>query len=213
MWNGLALVRPKSDPDFEPAVQWVSASVADATIGEATGGLGDPDPHARPRPWSSPSPTSWADQPVRHATVPVGATTAALPLTVADDAVDEDDEVLALSIVSISRGVRLDRGTASVTVVDDDAAPLVSAGDRTVAEGDTSLTDVAVPVRLDAVSGKDVEVLWTARDGAEQRRPRRVRPRARPGGRARGRRARAGGRRHHARSRPRTVVGRARASP
>ena len=164
VWNGLALVRPRSDPDFEPAVQWVSAAVADATIGEASGGSATLT-LSEAAPVELTVAYQLGDQQVRHVTVPAGAATAALPLTVSDDAVDEDDETLPLTVVSISRGVRVDRATASVTVVDDDAAAVVSAGDRTVAEGDTSLTDVAVPVRLDAVSGKDVEVLWTAREG------------------------------------------------
>ncbi len=167
VWNGLALVRPKSDPDFEPAVQWVSAEVADATIGEATGGsatltLSEAAPVALSVAYQL------ADQPVREVEIAAGATTVTLPISAADDALDENDEQLALTVVSISRGVRIDRGTAVVTVIDDDAAPVVSAGDVTAPEGDTSLTDVTVPVRLDAASGKDVEVLWAAVEAGVQ---------------------------------------------
>ena len=38
VWNGLALVRPADEPTWDRPAQWVSASVADTEVGEATGG-------------------------------------------------------------------------------------------------------------------------------------------------------------------------------
>ena len=166
-WNGMALTRPAADPDFEPAVQWVHAALADATVTEGPGGtarltLTAPAPRALEVVYRV------GDGAQRVATVPAGAAVADLPVGVADDALDEDDESVPMTIVSISGGVVVDRGTATLTVLDDDAAPVASIGSATVAEGDTSLHDVLLPLRLDQASGKDATVEWAAVEGGRE---------------------------------------------
>ena len=68
------------------------------------------------------------DGPQQTAPVAKGATSAALPVAVSDDTLDEADEQLPLQVLSISHSVPVDDGAAVVTVVDDDAAPSVSVG-------------------------------------------------------------------------------------
>ena len=166
-WNGLAVVRPATDPEMQPAAQWIGASLADATIDEGAGGTA-----ALTLTDAAPSDLlvryRVGDAAVHEATVPAGARGLALPVSVTDDQVDEDDEQVAVELLSVSRSLRLDRPTAVLTVRDDDAAPSVSVGSATLPEGDTSLTDVTLPVRLSKVSGKDVQVTWTAREGASE---------------------------------------------
>ena len=163
-WNGLALVRPADDPAWERPASWVSASVADTEVDEGTGG-------SAPLTLSAPAPDGLqvtyrvADGSVRTSTVPAGATTAQLPVSVPDDGLDEDDETLPLQVVGITHGVRVAGGSAAVTVHDDDAAPALSVASVDLDEGNTSLVDVPVRVTLSAPSGRDVEVLWHTEDG------------------------------------------------
>ena len=80
---------------------------------------------------------------------------------VKDDAIDEDDETFTVVVKEASNGIQLDRSQATVTIADDDAAPSVSVRSASVVEGDTSLTDAPVKVRLSAPSGKPVS--WRTR--------------------------------------------------
>ncbi len=163
-WNGLALVRPADDPELERPAFWVSASAADSTIGEATGGtvrvsLSEPAPSDVQVAWALDGGSSGT------ATIAQGATFVDVPVSVQDDAVDEPDQSLAFTVVSVSDGVQVARRTATVTVTDDDAPPTVSIAGATVAEGDTSLTDVPLDVTLSAPSGRDVTVDYATADG------------------------------------------------
>lgn len=160
VWNGLAMTRPLDDPAYERPAQHLTASLADVTVAEgadATARL-DLDGQAD----SALEVTYRFEGVTRTATVPAGAGGVDLPFTAPDDALDAEDTTLPLQLVSISHGVRLGRD-AVVTVTDDDAAPTVSVEDDTVVEGDTSLTDATLTVRLSERSGKDVQVPWSTR--------------------------------------------------
>ena len=166
-WNGYALVRPVDDADMEPVAHWIDAVAHDASIGEAAGGtvevtLSDAAPADVEVTWAIEAGATGT------ATIPAGATSVAVPVSVTDDALDEDDEVLSFHIVAVSHGVGIERGIATVTVVDDDGAPAVSVAPVTVDEGNTSLTDTPVALTLSAPSGKDVEVLWATTDGTAE---------------------------------------------
>lgn len=163
-WNGLALVRPADDPELQRPAFWVDASVADAAIGEGTGGtvrvsLSEPAPTDVTVGWALDGGASGT------ATVARGATSVDVPVSVADDAVDEPDETRAFTLTSVSGGVTVARGTAVVTVVDDDPAPTVSITSTSVEEGSTSLTDVPLEVTLSAPSGRDITVAYATADG------------------------------------------------
>jgi alpha-tubulin suppressor-like RCC1 family protein len=157
VWNGLALVRPL-EPGAGPVrpQYWISASVADAQVGEATGGSVE-------FTLSQVASTDVAvdfdfDGQSHTVTIPAGETSMLAPLAVADDTVDEDDAQLPIRITAVSNGVRTARGSGLVTVLDDDAPPTLSIADVVVAEGDTSLTDVGLTVTLSAPTSRDVVV-------------------------------------------------------
>jgi hypothetical protein len=69
-----------------------------------------------------------------------------------------------MALTSARLGVRVDRAQATGTIADDDAAPTVSVQPRTVAEGDTSLTDTPVRFSLSAPSGKEVVARYSTAD-------------------------------------------------
>ncbi len=77
-----------------------------------------------------------------------------------DDALDEDDERVT---VSADLG-GLSVAGATLTIIDDDAEPVLTIGDATVTEGGVA----QFTVTLDAVSGRDVTVQWTTGDDPAQ---------------------------------------------
>jgi hypothetical protein len=170
-WNGLALTRPVGSWDA-PAT-WVRASVQDATVNEGSGGkfkisLSAPLPYDLPVAWSAEAGTAGAgdvDLGAGTATVPAGATSVEVGAPVRDDALDEDDETFTVVLHDAAHGVQLGRSQATVTIADDDAPPSASVVAAAVDEGDTSLTDAPVKVRLSAPSGKPVSVAYATADG------------------------------------------------
>lgn len=164
MWNGLALVRP-AEPGADPVLPifWIDVTAEDTEIGESAGGevvvsLSHPAP-------SDVTIEFEFDGTPGTAVVPAGATSVAVPVSVEDDAIDEEDEHLAFTVTAAAHGATIARRTAVVTVVDDDDAPVVTVGDVTVTEGDTSLTEVKLTVELSAPSGRDIVVDHSTVDG------------------------------------------------
>jgi alpha-tubulin suppressor-like RCC1 family protein len=157
VWNGMAIARPE-EPNGDPVLplHWIDAAIGDAAIVETTGGsvvvtLSEPAPE--------PVDVEYRFEGVDGSVViAAGATSAEIPVAVADDAVDEPDAELPITITAVSDGVRTARRTGLVTVVDDDDAPSASIADASVLEGDTSLTDVALTVSLSAAAGSDVVI-------------------------------------------------------
>lgn len=85
-------------------------------------------------------------------TIATGFSQTTIPIAVADDALDEDEETFRLAITNVQNAdVADDRGIA--TIVDDDDPPTISVGDVAGAEGDG---DQVLTVALDAASGKEV---------------------------------------------------------
>ncbi len=171
-WNSLALTRPAADPEWEPPATWVDASVADATVAEAGGtfeiSLSAALPHDVRVDWTLEAGTAGAADVTLGdgtATVPAGATTVEVAAPVLDDALDEDAETFTVALRDASHGIRLAREQAAGTIEDDDAPPAVSVHPASVAEGDTSLADGRVKVRLSEPSGKPVTVGFATADG------------------------------------------------
>jgi hypothetical protein len=164
VWNGMALARPLSDPDWERPTQWIKAGVADTDIAESTGGRFTVTLTEAAR---SDLAVGWTlnGEAGGTATIPAGANSVAIPVSVTDDALDEDDEVVTFQLTSISHGVRIDRGTAVGTVKDDDGPPSASIEPVTVTEGATSLADAPMALRLSGPSGKTVTVAYATGDG------------------------------------------------
>ncbi len=163
-WTGFALTRPKDDPELELPASWVKASVADAELSEGGDGaftvsidhalLDDVEIG-----WSLGAGTAdESDAVLRSGTVvvPAGQTSATIPVDVIDDAIDEDDETVVLSLTGARLGLTIDRAQAIGTIADNDDAPVVSVEGRSVDEGGTSLTDTPATFRLSKPSGKEV---------------------------------------------------------
>ena len=90
-------------------------------------------------------------------TFAVGETTKSIPLTIAQDALDEDDESV---IVTLGEGTNVVLGADAArthTILDDDALPVAtfSTGAVTLVEANATVT---VTVTLDAASGREVTV-------------------------------------------------------
>jgi alpha-tubulin suppressor-like RCC1 family protein len=169
-WNGLTITRPADDPTWDRPAQWITASAADASIGEATGGtvavtLSEPAPDDIVLTWAiAPTADSTAGS-SGTATIARGTTSVAIPVATTDDAIDEDDEQLGFRVVSISHGIELAKAIALVTVLDDDDVPSIAIAGASADEGGTSLTDVTVAVSLSGPSGKDIAVGYRTQDG------------------------------------------------
>lgn len=92
-----------------------------------------------------------------------GQTTATVPLPLVDDALDEPDEGVGLTLTS-DAGDPL--ATGSATILDDDDPPGVSVGDATVGEGDAGTASLTFTVSLDRPSGRTVTVDYATKDGS-----------------------------------------------
>ncbi|GAB3910778.1 hypothetical protein GCM10027612_87250 [Microbispora bryophytorum subsp. camponoti] len=173
-WNALALTRPASDPDLELPASWVHATVEDAPLSEAGDGaftvtldqaLGDDVALT----WSLRAGSAGEDD-VALGTgtvvVPAGRTQASIPIDVADDALDEDDETVTLALTGARLGLTIARAQATGTIADNDEGPVVSVESATVTEGGTSLTDTPVTFRLSKPSGKEVVAAYATADGS-----------------------------------------------
>ncbi|MCP3904121.1 MAG: DUF11 domain-containing protein, partial [Planctomycetes bacterium] len=97
--------------------------------------------------------------------LPAGTVNVTVMVPVLDDALDEHDETLWLTL---SDAVNALPPTAPGvgTIVDDDPLPAVSIDDVTVTEGDAGTTGAVFTVSLSAVSGRQVSVDYTTADGS-----------------------------------------------
>lgn len=94
-----------------------------------------------------------------------GVQTCAVAIT--PDTLDEDDETVMLALTNVQGGATIDSpSSATLTINDDDAPPVVSIADLGAAEGNgPSATPFNFQITLSAVSGKAVAVTATASDG------------------------------------------------
>ena len=98
------------------------------------------------------------------ATIAAGSTSATITLAITDDVLDEEDETIE---VTLSDPVAASLGTTTVytyTIEDNDDPPTIgfSAATSSVGEGDGTAT---VTVELSAVSGKEIQVEYSATGG------------------------------------------------
>lgn len=97
-------------------------------------------------------------------TFPPGSVAAQVPVALVADAMDEDDETFAL-VLSNAVGGTLGTSSATATIVDDDAPPVVSAGDCTGVEGTGSGGTCTLGVSLSSASGKTITVAYQTANG------------------------------------------------
>jgi hypothetical protein len=96
-----------------------------------------------------------------------GEATKTFTVPVIDDALDEDNETVNVSIGPVTSGGATvgARSTATLTIVDDDATPAVAIGNAAVVEGNAGTTSAVFTVTLNAASGRTITVDYTTVDG------------------------------------------------
>ncbi|MCP3980910.1 MAG: DUF11 domain-containing protein, partial [bacterium] len=99
--------------------------------------------------------------------LPAGTTSATVAVPVLDDALDEHDETLLLSLANAVKA-QLPAAPAVGTIVDDDPLPALSIDDVTVTEGDSGVTDATFTVSLAASSGREVTVDFATAAGTAE---------------------------------------------
>lgn len=98
--------------------------------------------------------------------IPPGDATATIPATIAGNTRDENDESFT---VQLARPVNatIEDGSASITIVDDDPAPVVSITTSSVAEGTSGTYAREITAALSEASDKQIGISWaTASDTA-----------------------------------------------
>ena len=95
-----------------------------------------------------------------------GTTTQTISVPILGDALDEIDETFTMALsVPVNALVSTTAGTATGTITDDDDPPTVSIADASVAEGNSSETDMEFTVTLSEASGREVTVAYATADG------------------------------------------------
>jgi hypothetical protein len=96
-----------------------------------------------------------------------GEATKTFTVPVIDDALDEDNETINVSIGPVTSGGATigAQSTAMLTIVDNDATPGITIGNATVAEGNAGTTSAAFTVTLSAASGRTITVDYATADG------------------------------------------------
>jgi hypothetical protein len=161
------------DDDGDPTV-----SVEDVSVTEGTGGpgttaqvtvsLGGPSGRTVSVPWSTSPGTATPVDDFLDAEgtvqIPAGETSGTFPVTIAADGLDEADETVLVDLGTPTNATLAD-GSGVLTIVDDDAEPLISVEDGSVTEGTGGTTDGQLTVTLSATSGKAVTATWATVGG------------------------------------------------
>jgi hypothetical protein len=98
-------------------------------------------------------------------TFPPNQTSKSVDVTIADDALAEDDETFTLNLSNPTGTLGIDDAQGIGTIQNDDADPTVSVAAAAIAEGDTGTTTLSMPVTLSGPSGREVDVDYATSDG------------------------------------------------
>lgn len=98
------------------------------------------------------------------ANIAAGATSLSISFLVDGDTVFEDDETFTVSL-SNPTNVTIDRGTATITIQNDDPLPGISINDVTLVENNSGPRTFHFFVRLSNTSSKQVSVQYSTADG------------------------------------------------
>ncbi|HYN87493.1 MAG TPA: Calx-beta domain-containing protein, partial [Ardenticatenaceae bacterium] len=107
----------------------------------------------------------------RTVTIPAGETYTTTSVTILDDALDEDDETVALALSSPTGAVLASPSSAVLTILDEDPLPTLNIGNQSVTEGHpvsvggAGTTLAVFQVTLTAASSKTVTVDYETADG------------------------------------------------
>jgi hypothetical protein len=94
-----------------------------------------------------------------------GQTSKTVVVTLADDALAEDDETFTLNLSNATGGLEIADAQGTGTILNDDADPSVSVAAASIDEGDTGTTTLSLPVTLSGPSGREVDVDYATSDG------------------------------------------------
>ena len=94
-------------------------------------------------------------------TIPSGKTTGAIEITgIVDDALDEDDETIAITLTNPMNAILGSNAVHTYTINDNDDSPTISFA-SSAANGLESLSSTNIPLGINAASEKDISVEYT----------------------------------------------------
>ena len=97
-------------------------------------------------------------------TIPAGATSVPVPVTIVGDSLDEFNETFTATLTSPVNATVAD-ASATATIVDDDAGPTISVSDESHVESDAGTANMRFTVSLSAPSGQTVVVNFATNNG------------------------------------------------
>ncbi|MDQ6749333.1 MAG: hypothetical protein M3Z33_01045 [Actinomycetota bacterium] len=99
-------------------------------------------------------------------TIPAGATSAPIDVSVSGDVLSEANETFAVNLSGPTNGATLADAQGVGTIVNDDAPPAVRVNDVRVAEGDSGVRAATFTVSLSQASGQDVTIAYASSNGS-----------------------------------------------
>src|SRR5206468_2951997 len=93
-----------------------------------------------------------------------GQTSQTITVAVLGDALDELDETILVNLTAATNAT-ISGGQGVVTIVDDDAAPVLAINDVSVVEGDSGTTNAVLTVSLAAAAAQTVTVNFATANG------------------------------------------------
>jgi hypothetical protein len=110
-------------------------------------------------------PDDYAGVEAQSVTLPAGASSGTLTVSVVADNVFEADETLSVTIGSPTNASIL-TATAAVTITNDDGAPTVAIGDFSQAEGNAGTSSFQVPLIISGTSELSITLAYTTTNGS-----------------------------------------------
>ena len=153
-----------TDNDNEPSLSVADVSVAESSSATVTVSLSAASGRTVTVDYATSDGTATAGSDYTSAsgtlTFTPGQTSKTVSVTVTDDTADEANETITFTLSDASNATISD-ASATVTITDNDDAPMLSVGDVSVAES----SNATVTVSLSAASGRTVTVDYATSDG------------------------------------------------